>query len=310
MPYGRYRRSSYRRYGRSRYAPRSYVRRPYYGVRRPFYSRRRYRPVSRSILNVSSVKKKDNMLAVTNVLGTARPSVQPFQDGAASLVGSTAGRGSPYVFIWNATARDHEDDSTKYDEAARTSSAPYMVGLKERILVQTSDANPWQWRRICFTAKGLNSSFLTAGAGANENNPFYEDSTGFRREVAEPGSAGLTNIRNIIFDGAYGIDWNDPFSAKTDNQRIKVRYDKTRMIRSTNNVGVIRYYNMWHPMKKTLMYNDDENGASMDSAYVAQMGDMGMGDYFVLDFIRCIDAPSGTPGLIFQPEATLYWHER
>lgn len=250
------------------------------------------------------------MLAVTNVTGTARPPVGPYADGAASLVGASAGRGSPYVFLWNATARDSDAGETKYQEAVRTASAPFMVGLKERILIQTSDANPWEWRRICFTAKGRSPFFQAAGTGSNQNQLFYEDSNGFRRQVTEPSSASLTSIRDIIFDGAYGVDWNDPFSAKVDRQRVTVRYDKTRMIRSTNNVGVIRYYNMWHPMKKTLMYDDDENGEGMTSSYVSSTANPGMGDFYVLDFIRCIDAPTGSPGLLFQPEATLYWHER
>lgn len=251
------------------------------------------------------------MLAVTNVTSSAvRPPAGAYQDGAATLTGANAGRGSPYVFLWNATARDSDPGETKYQEATRTSSAPYMVGLKERILVQTSDANPWEWRRICFCIKAQSGRFVASTSAANSNALYYEDSTGFRRQVTEPSTASLNLIRDVVFDGTYNIDWNDPFSAKTDRQRISVKYDKTRMIRSTNNVGVIRYYNCWHPMKKTLMYDDDENGEGMTSSYVSQAGNAGMGDYYVMDLIRCIDAPTGTPQMLFQPEATLYWHER
>lgn len=250
------------------------------------------------------------MLAVTNVLGTARPPTGAYVDGAATLSGAAAGRGSPYTFLWNATARDSDPGETKYQEATRTASTCYMVGLKERILIQTSDANPWEWRRICFCAKGRSNIFQASAPGAIGQQLYYEDNNGFRRQVTEPSNSSLGVIRDILFDGAYGVDWNDPFSAKTDRQRVTIKYDKTRMIRSTNNVGVIRYYNMWHPMKKNLSYDDDENGEGQTSSYVSQAGNAGMGDFYVIDFIRCIDGPTGTPQLLFQPEATLYWHER
>lgn len=250
------------------------------------------------------------MLAATNAIGTARPSTQAMSTGAASLVGTTAGRGNPYMFVWNSTARDVSEETNKYDEATRSAPSCYMVGVKERIMVQTSDPNPWQWRRICFSAKGVSSLIQVGTTTTGGSNVFFEDAYGWRRVVAEPTTSSRTYLLSILFDGSYNIDWNDPFSAKIDNQRLKIHYDRTRTIQSGNATGVIRYFNCWHPMKKTLNYDDDENGEGMDSNYVATTGEHGMGDFYIVDFIRCIDAPTGNPGLLFQPEATLYWHER
>nr|QTE03654.1 MAG: capsid protein [Gemycircularvirus]UBQ66229.1 Cap protein [crane CRESS-DNA virus] len=256
------------------------------------------------------------MLSTTNVTATAaRPSAGALADGAATLNGAGAGRGSPYCFVWNATARDATalsggNISPKYIESARTATTCYMVGLKERILVQSSTDIPWQWRRICVTAKGADAFLKTTPSTVSGNNVWQEDSKGYRRLLVELTAVAQGNLNSLLFDGQQDTDWNDPFSAKVDRQRFTIKYDRTVMLESNSSDGILRYYNMWHPMRKNVCYNDDEAGAGMSSAYVSASGKQGMGDYIVIDFIRCKDGAGTGDQLIFQPEATLYWHEK
>lgn len=256
------------------------------------------------------------MLATTNVTTTsARPSTGALADGAATLNGAGAGRGSPYCFVWNATARDATTASagaggTKYTEATRTASTCYMVGLKERILIQTRTDIPWQWRRICVTAKGADAILKTTPSTVAGNNVWQEDSSGYRRLVVELTAVSQSNLNAVLFDGTQDKDWNDPFSAKVDRQRFTIKYDRTINLESGSSDGILRYYNMWHSMHKNLCYNDDENQGGMTTSYVSASGKQGMGDYIVIDFIRCKDGATTDDQLIFQPEATLYWHER
>lgn len=128
----------------------------------PRYRRtyRRRRPMTRkSLLNMTSEKKRDKMLNYTNVTSSSQTGSGTFTSAPAILTG---GSSTPFVAVWCATARDNTTSSTdrignKFDVATRTASLCYMVGLKETIEIQVADGLPWQWRRICFTFKGSNS---------------------------------------------------------------------------------------------------------------------------------------------------------
>ena len=98
--------------------------------------------------------------------------------------------------------------------------------------------------------------------------------------------------------------------AKLDATRIHIKYDKTRTLATSNQDGFIRKYKMYHPMNKTIAYDDDENGENMDTSFTSVDSKAGMGDFYVLDLIRSRFSASTSDALVFNPSATLYWHEK
>lgn len=269
------------------------------------------------ILDVTTVKKRDNMQPYTNMIA---PNAVPgtTYSFSAALIGAHAATdvniNHPKVILWNATARDLTDISsvvnTRANEAARTSTTPFMVGLREVVEIQSANGLPWQWRRICFTYKGP----LPGSTATTTFKPFAETSSGYGRMVnvvAGDRNAGATyDLFRTIFAGQNASDWNDPMVAKLDQTRISVKYDRTRSLQTGNEQGFIRKYNHFHAMGHTLAYDDDENGAGMDTSYTSVDSKVGMGDYYVLDLFRSRFGADGGNSLIFNPSATLYWHEK
>ena len=249
----------------------------------------------------------------TNVTA-ANISSGTFANSPAVLVGSNTTLDACYVFPWCATARDLVNSSgasnTLANVACRTSSTCYMVGLSEKIEIQVSSGTPWQWRRICFTMKGQIAAFGTTSTFA----VVQETSAGITRAVNHlPGNrnqGSQYSLFEILFRGQNSSDWTDPMIAKTDNSRLTIKYDKTRTIASGNEDGMIRSYTHWHPMRKNIVYDDDEIGDKMTSQNFSAVGKAGMGDYYVVDIFRCRYNASTNDQLTFTPHASLYWHEK
>lgn len=229
--------------------------------------------------------------------------------GAATLRG-----GQFYVFPWIASARPGVrttgggDPSPPIDEAARTKTLCYMRGLKERVQIHTSSGLPWQWRRICFTMKG-DDLYQTDAATQRFSLLTSNGMVRVMNAVDANGAAG-TAISGLIFDGSNQGDWTNWFTAKLDTQRITVKSDRTRIIQSGNDSGVLRNYSSWYPMNKNLQFDDDENGSTYVGGRYSQRSKVGMGDYYVIDLISAGTGATTTDLLSFEPEATLYWHEK
>lgn len=248
----------------------------------------------RRILNISSTKKQDNMLSVTatSTGGTPTP-------GPLIIPGNV-----PVQLVWCATARDRASTlGSDTVSSVRERDVCYMRGLKERISVVTNNGAAWKWRRICFTAKGLNANF---GAGVDS----LETSAGWVRLVANQNNTTMGNfLLQYMFKGAQGVDWADAFTAKVDTNRISVKYDKLFRLSSGNSQGKYFDRKFWHSMNHNLVYSNDEAGESEGNDNHSTLGRAGMGDYYVVDFIVCSTNQSGDT-LTMNPEATLYWHER
>lgn len=263
----------------------------------------------KSILNVTSRKKRDNLVSVSDVTATARPGTRAV--GPAVMAGGSqfTSQGA-YLFLWAATARDTTDytgdPALVTDDAARTAKNVFMRGLRENVELQTNSGVPWQWRRILVSAKGLSNVFTTT----QQAQLFFEDSTGYRRLVSEVLSTDRSQLTTLLFRGVYLIDWSDVFTAKVDNSRFTIHYDRTRTIMAGNDSGVVRRYNLWHPFNKTIVYNDDEDGGGMNASHFSTLGKPGMGDVFVIDLFQPRSGSATTDQLIYQPQASLYWHER
>lgn len=293
------------------------------GGARPRYptKRRTYRKnpamTKKRILNMTSVKKRDNMMCYTNLTTPSPDPAAAYITSGAVLPATTAGALNamhPTVLVWQPTARDLTNlagtSNPRLVEAARTSTTPYMVGLREVVEIQTPNGVPWQWRRICFTAKGS-----VPGLGSTSTfAPYNETSNGYVRLVnklsGDRNSGATYDFFRVLFAGQNATDWIDPMTAKLDRSRISVRYDRTRTIAAGNESGTLRKYSMWHSMKKTLVYEDDENGPGMDTGYSSTTAKPGMGDFYVVDLIRSRGSAATTDYMAFNPSATLYWHEK
>uniref|UniRef100_A0AAU6S592 Capsid protein n=1 Tax=Myotis emarginatus feces associated gemycircularvirus 2 TaxID=3139992 RepID=A0AAU6S592_9VIRU len=271
----------------------------------------RKRPMSKkSILNVTSEKKRDTMLAWTNT-GTTGASITPKQD--ATYISAATGA----FYIWCATSRDllvGGQLAPKANESARTATTCYMRGLSEKLRIQSSSGLPWFHRRICFTAKGPTPYRLQytgdSGAAAVE----LENSNGYVRFWQNQAVNNTTNYQNevfaLIFKGAQGVDWSDLITAPVDQRRITVKFDKTWTYRSGNANGMVKETKLWHAMNHNLVYNDDEAGTAEGTSAFSTTSKAGMGDYYVIDIIG--GGAGGTASDILRIDSTssLYWHEK
>jgi len=264
------------------------------------------------IINMTARKKRDTMLSWTNSTSANQTGSTTYSTNAAVVNGGLADTYAA-TFVWCATARDNTkniegEKGTVYESATRTSSTPYMVGLSEHCEIQVNSGMPWQWRRICFTYKGTILTNTTSFASA------IETSNGWTRVLNQlagnPGSDPQYSLFVKLFKGQNTSDWVDPMTARTDNSRVTVKYDKTITISAGNDDGVIRKYKRYHPMNSTLVYDDDELGGGENMASYSNLGKAGMGDYYVVDMFRARDGSTASDKLYFRPTSTLYWHEK
>ncbi len=203
--------------------------------------------------------------------------------------------------MWCPTARDRGSNiSDPVSSSVRERDAVYMRGLKENIILKTNTSVSWRWRRICFTCKGmpLGTSMVS------------ETNSGWTRQLWNRGATTFAAlVANLIFKGQQGVDWQDVFVAKLDTNNIKVCYDRLRTLSSGNQNGKFFRDNRWYPMNKTLVYQNDEQGEAESNEAFSTTGRAGMGDYYIVDYFDSASLTSSDV-LNFQPEATLYWHER
>lgn len=266
----------------------------------------------KKIVNMTSRKKRDTMMVQTNTTSSTPAGGTSYAATAAVMT-----PGNTYVFPWIATWRDNSllaggnQAGTVFHYNTRTSTECYMKGLKEKISLLQNDGSQWLWRRICFTFRG---NFIYQYASSN-GGVAYETSAGFGRLVNDVNNLSnpknfVNSITSLIFKGANGVDWNNYFTAPTDNTRCTIRYDKTVSLATGNQNGYFRTVNRWHPMNKTLVYDDDETGGQLAAANASVAGKRGMGDYYVIDIFNCAAPAASSSTLQFAPEATLYWHEK
>lgn len=232
-------------------------------------------------------------------------------DGTAGAVGAYNVSGSVGgFFLWCSTARDRTSLTNDNNASSvRSSDTVYMRGLKETISLRTNSGETWRWRRIVFTTK--DSAVRLTGVTGTAPVAIEASPNGWVRLLNNQSSNGTNTglIYAFIFKGMGGVDWLNAMSAKTDSSRISVMYDKTVTLQSGNASGITRQYKRWHPMNKNLTYDNDENGEQETISYFSTAAKPGMGDCYVLDFFECNQQTSANI-LAFQPQATLYWHEK
>lgn len=250
------------------------------------------------------------MLSWSNTNGTG--GTQTVSLGNLLVAGSTG-----YAWVpWQATAQDLDALSTVPNDANRTATSCYMVGLAENLKFQTSSGLPWFHRRICFTIKGPNpfASISTLDTPNQTTNFFADTTNGMERLFfnlqVNSSTTTLANQQALLFKGIQGKDWIDPITAPVDNLRVSVKFDNTRTISSGNSNGIVRERKIFHPMRKNLIYDDEEAGESKQSSYYSVDSKLGMGDYYVLDIIQPGTGGTSTDLLLLSATSTLYWHEK
>ncbi|UDN67431.1 capsid protein [robinz virus RP_380] len=265
----------------------------------------------RKILNITSRKKRNTMLSVTNStmagVGQATFTTTPLVVNA----------GTQGWVVWAATAQHYQPDANVTQVSARTSARCFMRGLKEKIKIQTSSALPWFWRRIVFRAKNAVpfTEYITSPTNLGIG-PWYDGSSGIQRLLLNSNSQTVNQAptvsrqQSVLFKGTSGVDWNDPIYAAVDTTRVTLMFDKTWTIKSGNNNGTIKEVNLWHTMNKYLVYDDDENGFTETSQYLSTDASPGMGDVFVIDQFQCGTGGTASDLLQFGTNASLYWHKK
>lgn len=274
---------------------------------------------TKRILNVTSVKKRDTMMPFSNttVAGVASGTFAAnplYLLASSSILGTFPVSASASVMCWAATARSTYSTNvpalgTPNDQSTRSASNCYMRGLSEVVRIRTNDATSWKWRRICFEFKPGANLLNTLNTETYPN--YLLTSVGMVRTLAAL-TGPYTSLYPFLFRGTYGNDWTDPLEARVDGDLVTLRYDKIRTISSNSGQLFDKTYKMWYPMNKTLFYADDEIGGKESVAtYNASLSRKGMGDYMVIDIIQQSASNSTTTGtLCFEPQATLYWHEK
>nr|QCX29346.1 capsid protein [Plant associated genomovirus 1] len=278
------------------------------------YRSRRMRLPRRSILNLTSVKKKDSMGHVTNV-GTG--STTTFTTNPAIFTQNGAQPYATSIWMFSPSARDQTINAGGSDEVAvalRNSTRTYSKGYGESIQIRTNTGASWKWRRVVI----LNKNTTLYGTPGSPT-PIYRDTagTGMQRIVAPLNNSQFAILTEQLIVGNPGSgDSVDIFAFKFDPNRCKVLYDKTVAFNGGNQYGWSRSFNQYFPIQKTVVYNETENADSETSNYLSAPGALNSaGDILVIDFLACQSAPdpaSGAPvhSLSLTLDGRYYWHER
>lgn len=266
------------------------------------------------ILNITTHKKKDNLLTAHQLTGGE------FEDGPQFVIPS-AGL-TNYVYVFSPTMRWQSRIQEKFDQDnQRANNDTFASGFKERIRFITSDGNPWVWRRICFSYYDAEADFKffdTSDDTEHDYPPFHYNVTNGYRRLWQRINGPAPSIKEIavrdhlyehVFAGTRNVDWSSEISAPTNSRAVKIWYDKTTRIVSGNELSTIRNVTRWHPIKKRLIYQNRDQGGAEENNYLSQTSRSSMGDYIVMDIFHGSPADSNVQ-LSIGSDATYYWHER
>lgn len=227
---------------------------------------------------------------------------------------------TPTTLIFSPTMRNNSiTDGTGDQDNSREGQSTFVRGFKETLRFVTSDGNPWQWRRICWSYHGTGFDFAVQANGVARL-PFAFDSstgTGYRRLFSKIDGDSLSvtqiTVRDAlyqrIFKGVRDKDWSNAISAPTDPKSVKIWYDRTMTIQSPNEESKLLTVRRWHPINKTLMYAADDSGKGWLSSPFSEESRTSLGDYYIMDIFLSAPDDDGVV-LSIGSDATYYWHER
>lgn len=252
-------------------------------------------------------------LASTNTAGAVTNNIQ-------TQAFTVNGQGA--FSVWSPTAMTlntvQGTKATVTDTAIRTSQSCFFRGVSDTLRIQTNNNKPWFHRRICFCAKNTTFYLQQPGevAPVLTYGPQATTSNGYQRYFNNLLTSGipltLGAIQGVLFKGALNVDWTDTITAPVDTTRVDLKYDKTRVIRSNNETGVVSERKFYHPMNKTLVYDDDETGQGMsgDTSNFSVKDKRGMGDFYIVDIISGGLGAAAADLMSINATTTVYWHEK
>lgn len=290
---------AYSRFGRRR----SFRRRPARTLRRSqhkrtvrrrrFVRRPRRRMTSRRVRNIASRKKHDTQL------GASSSGANPIQLHA----------GNNY-FLWSPSYLEQQDESYDY---VRNAQSVFFRGVQDRVFLSAAFA--FTWRRVCF----FSYEQLVAGIPFFVDPSNEEDPHIVRRPLREINPKNASDFFAYAWKGTVGVDFseNTRWNAPLDDKLLTIVYDRSCTINPNYaapqgaTFGKSMTRKMWHPVNKTIMYTDKENGSTPQTTGWSSMSPNSPGNFYILDiFSTGQDLPGDTTGVgEFGSEATVYWHE-
>lgn len=229
--------------------------------------------------------------------------------GSPTTGGYQVAGGSTTFMIWNASYRQRNTGADANSVSNREDDTCFIRGLREAITLRTlsnsvsGSAASWLWRRIVFSGKGL-YQYL----GTSVDQAFT--SQGYVRFLANHnGTPYAATIGDQLFQGQVNLDWNDLMTAKTDNTRYTIHYDKVTRLNPHAGTPQFWRFKRWHSFNKNLVYANEESGTVETQTGYSTLGKPGMGDVYVIDVFQCATGAAGDT-LLFNPEAAWYWHEK
>lgn len=290
---------AYSRFGRRR----SFRRRPARTLRRSqhkrtvrrrrFVRRPRRRMTSRRVRNIASRKKHDTQL------GASSSGANPIQLHA----------GNNY-FLWSPSYLEQQDESYDY---VRNAQSVFFRGVQDRVFLSAAFA--FTWRRVCF----FSYEQLVAGIPFFVDPSNEEDPHIVRRPLREINPKNASDFFAYAWKGTVGVDFseNTRWNAPLDDKLLTIVYDRSCTINPNYaapqgaTFGKSMTRKMWHPVNKSIMYTDKENGSTPQTTGWSSMSPNSPGNFYILDiFSTGQDLPGDTTGVgEFGSEATVYWHE-
>ena len=291
MAYSRYRRRRSFRRRPARTLRRSQHKRTV--RRRRFVRRPRRRMTSRRVRNIASRKKHDTQL------GASSSGANPLQLHA----------GNNY-FLWSPSYLEQQDESYDY---VRNAQSVFFRGVQDRVFLSAAFA--FTWRRVCF----FSYEQLVAGIPFFVDPPNEDDPHIVLRPLREINPKNAADFFAYAWKGTVGVDFseNTRWNAPLDDKLLTIVYDRSCTINPNYaapqgaTFGKSMTRKMWHPVNKTIMYTDKENGSTPQTTGWSSMSPNSPGNFYILDiFSTGQDLPGDTTGVgEFGSEATVYWHE-
>jgi len=252
----------------------------------------------KSILNITSVKKQSARIPANFPQGSSQVTW-----GGASI---SAGR----ISLFCPTGMYQTAVSNDYN---RNTGTCFIRGYRENIRINVSNGGPWFHRRIVFSYKG-NIYGDDDEFGPDSNTVYYDNAPGgvpqkiYGRVINDVNGDALGLLHSLLYKGARAVDWLDFRNAPVDTKRVSLISDRVRMYKAGHDEGHAHPYKTWLSFNKNLVYDDDSVGDAVSASAYSTSAKPGMGDVYIYDAFFPESQNAGT--LFFNPEGTLYWHER
>jgi len=243
----------------------------------------------------------------------ANPSPEsPVNPGTPLQMNQTNANGRVHMTVANVTHRYLVPNNAAY-RAFRTSTSTYVKGFSQTYTIIPSSSTCWWHRRIMFASKDL---FSNAELGQSVGvQPFPNSITNVpMRDLGNITEGPYNDFRNSVLDklfaGTGGVDWTSPFRAKTDKTRVTIISDRSFNYSSNNEAPKPVVRRVYDSINKTVVYDDEEDGLTIDPSPHSVDSKRGLGNIFVADFYFCPAPDDPDDALTVSSQSTYYWHEK